>query len=214
MACDRAIPDRVPPPLAEGEHHRELKLTRGRRSVEVFRQGTELHSRMVQALDHQQPVGEPASGRAKVDRVGGKSPTFSCHPAPEVAPEQDGLRTSFWSALEWSMWMNRAGRVVSQTRVCDTGPQVTPFNLSRGGSQRYRAIRTSWKGNVPHQAFLPILRLLFLTVHLLFLPPLLGCKGGRSGLPAERSWVTWPPSGSSCGKAPCHRRGYVGKQPD
>ena len=34
----------------------------------------------------------------------------------------------------------------SQTRVCDTGPQVTPFSLFRGGSQRYSAIRTSCRG--------------------------------------------------------------------
>ena len=33
----------------------------------------------------------------------------------------------------------------SQTRVCDTGPQFTPFSLFRGGSQRYGAIRTGWK---------------------------------------------------------------------
>ena len=31
----------------------------------------------------------------------------------------------------------------SQTRVCDTGPQFTPFSLFRRGSQRYSAIRTS-----------------------------------------------------------------------
>ena len=33
----------------------------------------------------------------------------------------------------------------SQTRVCDTGPQVTPFSLFRRGPQRYSAIRTSWR---------------------------------------------------------------------
>ena len=33
----------------------------------------------------------------------------------------------------------------SQTRVCDTGPQVTPFSLFRCGSQTYSAIRTSWR---------------------------------------------------------------------
>ena len=47
------------------------------------------------------------------------------------------------------MWMSRwvihSGCVVSQTRVCDTGPQFTPFSLFRRGSQRYRAIRTSWR---------------------------------------------------------------------
>ena len=36
--------------------------------------------------------------------------------------------------------MTRFGWVVSQTRVCDTGPQFTPFSLSRCGSQRYSAI--------------------------------------------------------------------------
>ena len=35
--------------------------------------------------------------------------------------------------------------VVSQTRVCDTGPQVSSFSLFRCGSQRYSAIRTSWR---------------------------------------------------------------------
>ena len=59
LARDRAVPDRVPPPLAEGEHHRELELAGGRRRVEVFRQGPELHPRPMQALDHLQPVGQP-----------------------------------------------------------------------------------------------------------------------------------------------------------
>ena len=35
----------------------------------------------------------------------------------------------------------------SQTRVCDTGPQVTPFSLFRCGSQRHSAIRASWREN-------------------------------------------------------------------
>ena len=59
LARGRALPDRVPPPLAEGEHHRELELAGGRRGVEVLRQGPELHSRMVQTLDHLQPIGQP-----------------------------------------------------------------------------------------------------------------------------------------------------------
>ena len=33
LAGDRAVPDRVTPPLAEGEHHRELELAGGRRAV-------------------------------------------------------------------------------------------------------------------------------------------------------------------------------------
>ena len=33
----------------------------------------------------------------------------------------------------------------SQTRVCDTGPQFTPFSLFRRGPQRYSAIRTDWR---------------------------------------------------------------------
>ena len=33
----------------------------------------------------------------------------------------------------------------SQTRVCDTGPQVTSFSLFRRGSQTYSAIRSSWR---------------------------------------------------------------------
>ena len=41
------------------------------------------------------------------------------------------------------MLMRHLGWVVSQTRVCDTGPQFTPFSLFRRGSQRYSAIRTS-----------------------------------------------------------------------
>ena len=61
LAGDRAVPDRVAPPLAEGEHHLELELAGGRRGVEVLRQGPELNSRMMQALDHLQPVGQ-ASG--------------------------------------------------------------------------------------------------------------------------------------------------------
>ena len=73
----------------------------------------------------------------------------SCQPGPEVTPEQGGLRTRFWPAPERSMWMSRwvtrPGSGGSQTRVCDTGPQVTPFSLFRCGSQRYRAIRAGWR---------------------------------------------------------------------
>ena len=58
LAGDRALPDGVPPPLAEGELHLELQLPVGRGRVEVLRQGPELHSRVVQALDHLQPVGQ------------------------------------------------------------------------------------------------------------------------------------------------------------
>ena len=53
--------------------------------------------------------------------------------------------TSFWSALERSVWMNRPYGPVSQTRVCDTGPQFTPFSLFGRGSQRYSAMPTSWR---------------------------------------------------------------------
>ena len=87
--------------------------------------------------------------KIQVDRVGGRSLTFSCQPAPSVTPEEGGFRTSCWSAPErfmWmSRWMTRPGWVVSQTRVCDTGPQFASFSLFRGVSQRYSAIRTSWR---------------------------------------------------------------------
>ena len=43
------------------------------------------------------------------------------------------------------MWMSRPWLGGSQTRVCDTGPQFTPFSLFRRGPQRYSAIRASWK---------------------------------------------------------------------
>ena len=59
LTRDRALPDRVPPPLAEGEHHRELEFAGRRRSVEVFRQGPELLFHPVQTLDHLQPAGKP-----------------------------------------------------------------------------------------------------------------------------------------------------------
>ena len=75
-----------------------------------------------------------------------------------VTPEQGGLRTGCWSAPVRSVWMTRPCCVVSQTRVCDTGPQFTPFSLLRCGSQRHSAIRTSWRESVarvlrlrPHQ---------------------------------------------------------------
>ena len=32
----RALPDRVPPPLAEGEHHRELELAGGRGRIKIL----------------------------------------------------------------------------------------------------------------------------------------------------------------------------------
>ena len=41
--------------------------------------------------------------------------------------------------------MNRPGWAVSQTRVCETGSQVTPFSLFRCGSQRHSAMRISWR---------------------------------------------------------------------
>ena len=63
LARHRALPDRVPPPLAEGEHHREVALAGGRGRVEVFRQGPELPSYTVQALDHLRPVGQPRKRR-------------------------------------------------------------------------------------------------------------------------------------------------------
>ena len=59
LVCNRALPDRVSPPFAEGEHHRELELAGGRRCVEVFRQGPELNSHPMQVLDHLQPAGQP-----------------------------------------------------------------------------------------------------------------------------------------------------------
>ena len=61
---DRALPDRVPPPLAEGEHHRELELAGGRGRIKILGQRPELHSRPVQALDHLQPVGQPLESRS------------------------------------------------------------------------------------------------------------------------------------------------------
>ena len=51
------------PPLAEGEHHRELEPAVGHGRVKVLRQGPELHSRPVQALDHLQPAGKPCERR-------------------------------------------------------------------------------------------------------------------------------------------------------
>ena len=45
--------------------------------------------------------------------------------------------------------MSSPGRVVSQTRVCDTGSQFTPFSLPCRGSQRNSAITISWTGAIP-----------------------------------------------------------------
>ena len=140
LARDRALPDRVRPPLAEGEHHRKLELPGGRGRVEGFRQGPELHSRPVP------PAGQPVSGSAKVDRASGRTVKFSCQPAPSVTPEEGGCRTRFWSAPERSMWMSHPGWGGSQTRVCDTGPQVTPLSLSRRGSQRHRSNKSRLEG--------------------------------------------------------------------
>ena len=60
---ERALLDRVPLPLAEGEHHRELEFGGRRGRVEVFRQGPELPSYTVQVLNHLQPVGHPYKRR-------------------------------------------------------------------------------------------------------------------------------------------------------
>ena len=53
LTRDGALPDRIPSPLAEGEHHRKLELAGGRGRVEGFRQGPEPYSRPVQ------PAGQP-----------------------------------------------------------------------------------------------------------------------------------------------------------
>ena len=45
--------------------------------------------------------------------------------------------------------------VVSQTRVCDTGPQVTFFSLFRCGAQRHSAIRTRCRENVLQEGTFP-----------------------------------------------------------
>ena len=63
LARDRALPDRVSPPFAEGEHHRELELAVGRGRVKFFRQGPELLFHPVQTLDHLQPAGKPCKRR-------------------------------------------------------------------------------------------------------------------------------------------------------
>ena len=80
----------------------------------------------------------------------GQAVSMARETAPRSAPSPgSGLsvpcRTRFWSAPERSAWVTRSGWVVSQTRVCDTGPQFTPFSLSRCGAQRYSAVRTSWR---------------------------------------------------------------------
>ena len=43
------------------------------------------------------------------------------------------------------MWISRPWLGGSQTRVCDTGSQFTPFSLFRCGSKRHSAIRTKWR---------------------------------------------------------------------
>ena len=42
--------------------------------------------------------------------------------------------------MDESLWL-----ADSQTRVCDTGPRLTPFSLFGRGSQRHSANRTSWR---------------------------------------------------------------------
>ncbi len=63
LASDGAISDRVSPPLAEGEYHRELELASGRGRFEVFRVEPELNSQIGQALNHLQPAGQPCKQR-------------------------------------------------------------------------------------------------------------------------------------------------------
>ena len=80
----------------------------------------------------------------------GQAVSMARETAPRSAPSPgSGLsvpcRTRFWSAPERSKWMTRPVWGGSQTRVCDTGPQFTPFSLFRCGSQRYSAIRTVWR---------------------------------------------------------------------
>ena len=107
---------------------------------------------LCKTLDHLQPAAKPCARRRHSGpcgrKIAGIGRLIPAKPATEVTPEQGSLRTGFWSAPERSMWMsrwmNRPGWGGSQTRVCDTGPQVTPFSLFKCGSQRHSPIRTSW----------------------------------------------------------------------
>ena len=73
----------------------------------------------------------------------GHVPWESCQPAPAVTPEQCGLRTSFWSATERSIWMSSPGWVVHKRAFVTLGHNSLPSACSGDGSQRHSAIRTS-----------------------------------------------------------------------
>ena len=89
LARDRALSDGVSPPLAEGEHHRELELASGIGGVEVFRE--EWKSTPLCARPR-----SPAARRSAVQAAAPKRTAWaeerlaveSCHAAQAVAPEE------------------------------------------------------------------------------------------------------------------------------
>ena len=63
----------------------------------------------------------------------GHVPWESCQPAPAVTPEQCGLRTSFWSATERSIWMSSPGWVVHKRAFVTLGHNSLPSACSGVG---------------------------------------------------------------------------------
>ena len=73
---DRALPDRVPPALAEGEHHRELEPTVGHGRVEVL---------------HRDRNSPPTRCRPSI--------TYS----PQVSPVSGGDKWTVWAEGPWHL---------------------------------------------------------------------------------------------------------------
>ena len=77
-----------PCPRRRRQSRRELELAGGRGRVKIFRQGPELHSRPVQALDRLQPVGQPLESRSMwvTTRVSPSTTRSSSSRRPPPAP--------------------------------------------------------------------------------------------------------------------------------
>ena len=59
LTGDGPLLDRVPPPLTEGQDHRQLQFVAGRCGVKVLGQGPELHAPQVQVLNYLETIGQP-----------------------------------------------------------------------------------------------------------------------------------------------------------
>ena len=136
------------PPARETALGSCLRLPAADRSLIEFRH----HSLKASTIESwSSPVDVAVSNSTARDRISTPAwcrASITCRPC--------GLRTSLWPPPDRPMWMTHPVWDGSQTRVCDTGPQVTSSSLFRCEPQRHSAICTGGRDPVLCQAFLLI----------------------------------------------------------